>query len=151
MIDYTFSPPIEFVLADLNHLESSITSFREPMEESVRQVLMPSIDTNFHVGGRPAWEPLHGRTRTRNNREGRPLVRTGNLRQVATSFNIWAFSDDEAWIDRLPGAEYGVVHQTGAGGIPERPWAVYQTEDEEGVLEVFEHWIDRILDRTGWD
>lgn len=149
-IDVSFQPPLELVLGDLQAISGRLRSFREPLQRAVREVLSPSFQTNFSVGGRPSWEPLDQDTMVRNRRSGQPLVKTGRLQRVAGQMNIWSFSTEEAWISDLPGAEYGVFHQLGAG-VPERPWAVMQPEDEAAIEEVFAQWIDELLDRYGWD
>lgn len=146
--DTQLLPPASVINADLSELGVSIRSYREPLKRAVQQVLAPSIQKNFDVGGRPPWPPLAEGTILDKTRAGladmSPLVRTGMLRRVAGQLNIWTLNSDEAHIDStgLPErAAYGRFHQTGTRNMPAREWAVIQDEDGAKVEEIFWAWI----------
>lgn len=151
-----FSPPVLDMGNRMHFLGSSISSFKEPLRKAVKDVVIPSFETNFAVGGRPAWEPLSDYTLERRSNAGtgsQILVEHGQLYYYATHAQAWTYDDQEgeAWIQtsKLGAAFYGEVHQWGgyAGSvfIPQREWAVFQEEDANRIGEVFEEWLD---DRT---
>src|SRR6266536_4889488 len=45
-------------------------NLRAPLEQSVRRVVIPSIQENFFEGGRPKWDPLSDETLQRRERQG---------------------------------------------------------------------------------
>ena len=55
-IDWYPSPFV--VAAQFDALGVSVRSFREPLKRSIQQVLSPSFQKNFDVGGRPPWKAL---------------------------------------------------------------------------------------------
>lgn len=146
--------------SDFDKLGVNVRSFREPLKRSIQQVLAPSFQHNFDVGGRPTWRPLTDDTVTRKQRLGYspdPLVRTGLLQRVAGQLNIWEIDRESAQVNvgNLPRASYGAVHQLGSEfiaadgfskGVPQRPWAVIQEEDANEVEEVFFTWIEERID-----
>lgn len=150
--------PTPFLLVrDFENLGVDVRSYREPLRRSVKQVLSPSIRTNFEVGGRPTWEPLAQATQERkvmeNARSFMPLIRTGSLQRVAGQLNLWTITREAASIEQLPQRVwYGAVHQSGDEGsnIPARPWAVIQEEDMNEVEEIFFLWIEERLAAHGF-
>ncbi len=78
---------------NVDRLGAQFRSWKEPLMKSLIEVVMPSIKANFRAGGRPKWQPLSRVTIKERLRKGFPrgpiLVRTGNLRKVATSRQIW--------------------------------------------------------------
>lgn len=112
-------PSIVIAARDINKLALDIQHWREPLERSVIEVMMPSIAKNFVMEGRPdEWEPLALYTeKVRGNR--RPILyRTGALERAASSFSIWTFSDTGATIKKLPvHVWYGAIHQEGYGSV----------------------------------
>jgi phage gpG-like protein len=120
-VTFDFKPSVAILAAKVDKLGIDIRSFREPLERAVKKVMIPSIQTNFDVSGRPAWEQLSEATwSTRAGRGwsgGDILLLTGTLRKTATQFNIWTITQQSATIRDLPQkAWYGKVHQAGAGG-----------------------------------
>ena len=145
---------------------------RQPIERSVRDVLIPSITENFLAGGRPdAWEPLDPQTimrRTGTSRAGflsqmesltggtAPLMRTRKLFNAAKALARWVIRENRATYDFSTFPEkawYGVVHDqppiAERAGIPARPFALIQEKDIEDITQIFWDWIqDRIQLRT---
>ena len=153
-IDFDPSPAV-FAL-EMEILGREIRSFREPLKRSIQKVLGPSFRQNFDVGGRPTWAALSPETiRTKTQKGSRNpeqvLVDTGKLRRVAGQLNIWkiegGYLADEAraYVNDLPGAEYGAVHQFGNDHIPQREFLVIQPEDEVAIEDVFGTWLDERL------
>lgn len=116
-----FEPSLGIAATRINKLGMDIRSFREPLTRAIKQVMMPSIRTNFDVSGRPAWEPLSEATWDMRAKMGYTggdiLLLTGNLRQVSSQFNIWTITTTSATIRDLPQKIwYGKVHQAGYEG-----------------------------------
>lgn len=109
-----FDPSIAILAGRYNTLGIEIQKFKTPLERSVKQVMIPSIATNFHKHGRPRWAELSEETIRVRNGDSRILNRTGQLLSVATSQSIWTITDKSATVRSLPGAEYGGIHQSGA-------------------------------------
>lgn len=158
-IDMDPSPVL--LVASFNKLGQDIRSFKVPLERSIREVVAPSLDENFAVGGRPPWQPLATQTLYRKRSGGaRPLIRTRALRMKAKQLNIWNIDGQEGLATlNLPGSVwYGAVHQGGAGSIigfresgeawgspgyvPERVWALFQEQDVRDIEKVFKKWVD---------
>jgi phage gpG-like protein len=117
-LDFQFDPSIGLVAKRVDKLGLDISSFKDPLERSIRQVMIPSFRTNFAEGGRPAWEPLAPYTVKVRGSETPILVRTGRLVKAATSFDIWSIGDSSAIIRSLgQDAWYGTIHQAGYGGF----------------------------------
>jgi phage gpG-like protein len=143
----------EVAAADLRTIGFNIRSFKVPLDRIVRQVMVPSIRTNFEVEGRPRWVPLAEYTMNLKARKGRSepsrvLVDSGRLRTVATQIGIWKVDRDNAYIQTLKDAPYGFFHQTGFRSgfsgrqVPARPWALVQDEDVDKMEDIFEIWLD---------
>lgn len=165
-LSITVTPSPLIVAMDLQSYGNSIRSFHEPLKRAIQQVAIPSFRKNFDVGGRPPWPSLAEYTQNEREAQGygrdRPiLVRTGRLKRVATQFNIWRIeggyrsSRGRAYVQGLPGAEYGAFHQAAggvagrmspagliSGDIPQRPFLILQPEDRKKIEQVFEKWHD---------
>jgi phage gpG-like protein len=177
-VDMHFEPSLGILARRFDTLGRNIRSFREPLRRSVLKVVIPSIRTNFEVGGRPKWRDLTANTLAARKYEGYGptpiLVRSGMLRRVATQLNIWTIDAEKAMITDLPQkAWYGKVHQAGAGatttftvtntstgieetfeeegegGIPARPFVVLQPDDIDDIEEVFMDWLEEKIAMAG--
>lgn len=138
-----------------------IRSFREPLEMSVRQVVIPSIRKNFAAEGRPAWRPLALATvvdraklqslgKIKTGASGPILDRTGKLKKVATQLNIWSYTRESATITGIDSrVKYATYHQTGTRKMPARPFILLQDEDEERIEQIFYHWLDGRMRKVG--
>lgn len=126
-----------------------IRSFREPLEQSVRRVVIPSIRKNFAVEGRPQWAPLAPSTVLARGASGPILDRTGRLKKVATQLNIWKYTRDSATIVGLDArVKYATYHQSGTSKMPARPFVMLQDEDEERIEQIFYEWLDGRIRRV---
>ena len=133
-------------------------TYRAPLEQSVRSIAIPGIIENFEVGGRPPWVPHSEATEVRRSREGtlggEPqdiLIESGTLFGDAVKLARWSFSSDEEYISNLPNrSAYGRYHQTGTSKSPRRPWASLNTEDVDGIEDIFNRWRDGIVLASLW-
>lgn len=117
----TFEPTIGIAAARIAKLGVDIRSFRVPLKRAIQQVVIPSIQTNFQVGGRPAWEPLSDYTLKRRAADGvggdAPLVRSGKLKRTLSYYNIWTVTSTMAILADLPEqVAYGGIQQAGYEG-----------------------------------
>jgi phage gpG-like protein len=121
--NFEFQPSIAIVAKDLRDLAMGLSDFTVPLTKSIGQVMIPSISQNFRQGGRPTWTPLAQTTiekhRLKKGYGPKPiLVRSGRLRDTATSFSIWSINKVSAVIKQLPPQVwYGNVHQEGYGAL----------------------------------
>lgn len=151
-----FDPPLERLRDDLRQIDRDLSNMRTPLRESVRQVIIPSIDANFEAGGRPPWTPLAQSTTDRRIRQGtgtRILQETGRLRQTATQFSRWDIGTDEAHIGNWPAnvktraavAEFGAERSGGSRSVrvPPRPFLLIQDRDADQIDEIFLDWMER--------
>jgi phage gpG-like protein len=120
VVGITFEPTIGIAAGRIATLGLKISDFKEPLEKAIRLVIIPSIQQNFRVGGRPEWEPLAEYTLKRRRDEGyglTPLVKTGNLERTMTRVDIWTITKSMAILADLPqDAWYGAIHQKGYEG-----------------------------------
>jgi len=149
-------PSAFIMVASLAALGDSVSDFREPLTESVKQVMMPSIRMNFQAQGRPGWAPLAPSTMNRRMAEGsgvtgRILSKSTRLLRRATSFKIWEVTQSEASVTGLgDDVWYGMIHQNGNANTPQREFLVMQPQDEEGIVRVFDQWVDKQLSTHGF-
>lgn len=115
-VKWEIRPSVGIVAKDVDRLAMDIRSFRTPLAAIVRQVMIPSIRTNFSEQGRPKWAALAESTvHARHGAPGPILNRTGLLARRARQFNIWDIGTTSATIRKLPAdVFYGVYHQAGA-------------------------------------
>lgn len=171
--DVEFLPPVSVILKDLALLGLRLRSTKQPLQEAVKKVVIPSFKRTWEAEGRPdAWDELSPYTIQRKTGAslgdsasigggaGVPILvstpaqrelgrhqssgRGGALKTRATSFKIWSFTKDSAYISGAGIQFYGPIHQLGAPGvgIPARPFLILQTEDLEDIEKVFGEWVD---------
>jgi len=118
-LEMKFEPSIIIAAGKIDRLGGLIKDFKEPLTESVRKVMMPSIANNFASGGRPAWEPLSEATLEIRQNFGvggdRILVRSGKLESLASSFGVWRITNAYATVDNIP-VWYANIQQGGYSG-----------------------------------
>lgn len=161
-VSIEFVPPLERIQEDLAEIDRDLSNMRTPLRESVRSVVIPSIDTNFQAGGRPTWQSLSPETVNRRLRQGtgtRVLQETGKLRAAATQFSRWEIGTQEARISNWPANVHtrAAVAEGGASRagytrsvtIPARPFLMIQPEDADNVEEIFLDWMERVA-RGHW-
>lgn len=153
-ITMTMTPPTSVLATDFIALGLDVRSFREPLNRVVREVAIPSIRTNFEVGGRPQWQELEQSTEETRAYQGFAtsiLWRTGTLVNAATQISDWTITSEEAFISNLPErAWYGELHDQGIGGMPERQFFMFQQEDLDAADTIFETWLMERLTAHGW-
>jgi phage gpG-like protein len=155
----TMIPSSAVLMAQFEDFGVGIRSLIEPLKESVRNVVIPSIRENFDAEGRPSWEPLSESREAQKAVQGLPpdiLTASGALRRIATQLNIWEFDggygsgEAVASITGFGDADYGELHMSGTERMPAREFAVLQEEDEDGILEVFDNYIAMRQARAGF-
>jgi phage gpG-like protein len=118
---WSFPPSPGIVAADIKKMGLEFESYKVPLTTAIKTIMMPSIRKNFDVGGRPepGWEPLAEFTIAMRGGSAWPiLVRSGNLKKTASSFQIWSIGQTSATIRQLPSRVwYGNLHQEGYGSI----------------------------------
>jgi hypothetical protein len=98
-----FEPTIGLVAAKIDTLAARIESFRKPLTMAIEQVIIPSIRTNFRVGGRPKWAPLSEFTIKMRDGSAEPILRrTGTLESAVTQLGIWDITTKSAVLRDLP-------------------------------------------------
>lgn len=172
-LDLTFEPSIGLLARRVDKLGVDVRSFREPLKRIIQRVIIPSIRTNFDVGGRPAWADLAEGT-IRQKKTNQKLVESGRLRRVGTQLNIWHIDREKAAVLDLPSSIwYGKVQQAGmeasasksiklagtsrtvdveeqgSGGIPARPWLVIQESDIAQMDLVMSEWLQERIVAAG--
>lgn len=149
-LEFKWEPPLIEVIADLELLAVRLESAKEPLTQSVEEVLAPSIRTNFEVGGRPAWAALADTTIYNRGGSDTPLIYTGALEERVSAPEAWTVTRDTASFNSMPDdVWYGVIHQEGTSDdretIPARPFLMFQPEDEDRVEGIFGKWLDKLI------
>jgi phage virion morphogenesis protein len=161
VVDYGFHPSPLIMAGEMETFGLNVRSFREPLTRAVKQVMIPSIQQNFNVGGRPAWQPVSDATdqiKFAGGFNGGPLIRTGTLKRNMGYQSMWTIDKSQAAIQDLPERiAYGSVHQAGSSSgsgrgsnIPARPFATIQDADEERIEDVFATWLAERAAAVGW-
>jgi phage gpG-like protein len=128
---------------------------REPLLRIAKEVLSPSISTNFDAAGRPEpWPEADPVSRYRVARFGKggsmgisPLLVTGQLQRAAGAFARWRVRENTLTYGNFPPSRwYAVVHDdadtAARAGIPVRPFALIQQEDIVPIQDIFLDWIE---------
>lgn len=178
-VQIDIEPSVGILARKVDKLGLDIRSFKEPLKRAVRDVMIPSIQMNFHKHGRPRWPELSDLTVAKKG-HARPLHLTGLLRETMKQQNIWTIDQEKAMITDLPQKIwYGKVHQAGsqgdsqtfsvvnigAGGagqlstitdieegdnsIPQRRFIMIQPEDEVAIERIFSEWLDERVLKAG--
>lgn len=173
-VSMTFEPSIGIMARKVDKLGANIRSFREPLRESVRDVVIPSIQMNFAKSGRPRWPELAESTWAQKTLGEKALIRTGALRDTMKQIGIWHIDTEKAMITNLPSRVwYGVVQQAGLGGtsttfvrnigtggmtaiteegeggIPARPFVMLQESDMPKIDMIFVRWVNKRVRQAG--
>lgn len=141
-IGQDFWPQVEIIQNDMNRLGNVFKDFRVPLNKSLREVIIPSIQQNFLAEGRPPWEPLTAGT-IENRGSSHPILRvTGLLRRRATQLNMWVIDKTELRPLAIgPLVSYGMFIQGGTRFMPARPYVLLQDEDVSKIEQIFDDWI----------
>lgn len=125
---------------------------RQPLLKIGREVLSPSIEKNFAVGGRPKkWEQV-GTSKYRDQKgdrlgESSPLWVTGKLKRSAKAFARFKVKNNELTYGYFPATLwYAGVHDDAASAkraeIPQRPFALIQAQDIDDARDIFWDWFE---------
>jgi phage gpG-like protein len=113
-LDLQFKPSISIVAGSIDKLGLDIRSFKEPLKRSLVQVIIPSIQDNFHAEGRPKWQELADSTIYKKGFTN-ILLDSGKLFKTMQRQNIWTLNRNYLILTDLPDKVwYGKVHQAGA-------------------------------------
>lgn len=117
-------------------------SFREPLERSVKDVIIPAISENFATEGHGTWPKLAPTTvenKSRNGFPSRMLVRTKAMIIAATQQNTWEYGSDRSSatlnVNKLP--FYADYHIYGTSKMPRRDFTAVGEKEITEVKEVF--------------
>lgn len=132
--------------------------------EAIRdEIVIPSIETNFRVGGRPRWEPLAPATYIRRGIGSaeattlqlsgglKPLDRTGQMKRAAIAKARFTIRNNEMTYGDWPARRwFAPVHDFGSrdGHIPQRAFAKFQPEDIEGIRELTFSWVEDAINKN---
>lgn len=144
--DPKFYRDIAAIEAAIELLGRNLDDFQEPLRASLELVIMPSIATNFQVGGRPKWQAL-SYPYSVYRRPAPILIQTGSMFQATQSMQNWDVGPNSITMNGMSGVKYANFHQTGTRKMPARPYVMYQPEDVEGITQIFEIWVDGLIDR----
>lgn len=141
--DDVFGPKLAARKLDALDLSIRAGGFRIPLEQSVRQVIIPEIKHQFAVGGDPKWAELAESTKQRKKRnKDRILIETGTLEKAATALARWRIKNDEAIFTGLPGqAIYGNFHLVQGYHRPIRDWARWNNSAKDRIDNIFDAWV----------
>ena len=155
---------VEKDFKDLSRDMFSRGRLRSLFEEIRDEVVRPSIDKNFEVGGRPSWEPLSAATLGMGKAEfiesaasgligGRtPLVKSGQMRRAATAKARFKIRENEMIYGDWPEKRwFGPVHNleelAERAEIPHRPFTLFQPEDQVAIQEITLDWVERAVNK----
>lgn len=128
----------------LEELAARVGNLYEPMV-NIGEYLLLSTDTNFAEQRSPdgePWQALSARTllfKHENRRLLEILQSTGRLRASI------AYQADFDSVVVGTNVEYGVDHQLGINGMPERPFLGVSEADEAVILEILEDYLTALL------
>lgn len=113
-----------------------------PLMKNIGEVALQSVQENFEVGGRPAWQPLAPAT-VKAKGHSKPLIASGILKNV-----VMKASATEVVVGVQPAAQaYAAIqHFGGRAGrnhrvtIPARPYMLLQPEDLQEIDDLVQSW-----------
>lgn len=144
--DPKFFRDIAAISAAAELLAKNLDDFQEPLRASLELVIMPSIAKNFEVGGRPKWKELSFPYNV-YRRPAPILVQTGDLFQATQSMQNWDVGPNSISMSGISSVKYANYHQTGTSKMPARPYVMIQPEDVSEIVQIFEIWVDGLIDR----
>lgn len=115
-ITFHFEPSVAIIARKYDTLGHNLKDFRTPLRRSINEVIIPSIQMNFHKHGRPRWARLEENTVANKGGNMVPLQRSGRLMNTMKSSKLWTITRNTAYLADLPQSIwYGKVHQAGLG------------------------------------
>ncbi len=143
-------------LQDMARDLAGTNRMRQPLLDSAKEVLIPSIDKNFKVGGRPkrwkASSPI-STYRMQKAGEGEPtLWVTGKMKRAATRMARFKVLKNTMTYGYFPPTVwYAMVHDRAdiakSANIPHRPFALIQPEDVDGITRIFMRWYESMVNK----
>ncbi len=126
-------------------------AMRQPLLKIAREVLAPSIEQTFRVGGRPkkwkASSPV-STYRLQKGGEGEPtLWVTGKMKRAASALARFKVRENTMTYGYFPPTLwFAMVHDTAsvarAADIPHRPFALIQSDDIPKIEQIFMDWLE---------
>lgn len=128
-------------------------AMRQPLIKIGREVLAPSIDKNFAVGGRPVKWPQVGTSSYRRKHGDRtgdspPLWVTGKMKRSASAFARFHVKANELTYGYFPEMTwFAVVHDDAKvakrANVPQRPFALIQIpKDADDAIQIIGDWVE---------
>ncbi len=144
-------------LADLSRDLAGTNRMRQPLLDIAKEVLAPSIDKNFKVGGRPTrWKassPI-STYRLEKDGEGEPtLWVTGKMKRAAKALARFKVKNNTMTYGYFPAKLwYAMVHDSASvsarANIPHRPFALIQADDIPKMERILMDWVERRVSRN---
>ncbi len=123
---------------------AQVDNFKPALQDIASEVIGPSIQKDFDVGGRPPWTPLAQSTIRKKSRQGaaspsKILVHSGALEKAASDHKKYTINRDtlRAWPF---GNRYWGFHQVG-DGVPQRVIMMLQAADRSDITRLFANYI----------
>jgi phage gpG-like protein len=134
-------------LQDLSADLAGANRMRQPLLDSAKEVLGPSINKNFQVGGRPKrWafvSPVSQYRSSRGMEDSPPLWVTGKMKRAASAMARFKVRNNRMTYGYFPATLwFAGVHDAGAGNIPQRPFALIQANDIDDITRIFMKWYE---------
>lgn len=138
----------------IDKLALGFKSFKEPLEDSLDKVVIPSIKRNFQAQGRPQWKKLTKKTIYNRLMEGYPpvpiLQKVGRLKNNATQKQIWEIKNDmlrlrTVYFDQK--VPYAHFHQIGTIYMPARPFIRIASDEEAEIYGIFMAFMVKQVDK----
>ncbi|KKN23769.1 hypothetical protein LCGC14_0901610 [marine sediment metagenome] len=121
-----------------------VRSFKPVLKEIASEVIGPSIEKDFSVGGRPPWVPLAQSTVRKKSRQGaaspsKILVHSGAMAQAASDHRKYKINRDTLRAAPFK-IRYWGYHQVG-DGVPQRVIMMLQAADRSEITRIFANYI----------
>ena len=131
--------------ARIFHAAANVNDFKEPLTEIAREVISPSVASNFASGGRPTWAALSPVTVERKSAAGVPnpsrvLVHSGMMMRRSDNYSEYKITRSE--LRAAPFATpYWKYHQTGTPRMPQRTIMMLQMADRAAITRIFANFL----------
>lgn len=144
-------------LAALSRDLAGTNRMRQPLLEIAKEVLAPSIDKSFKVGGRPKrWEASSPVSTYRLQKDGESeptLWVTGKMKRAASALARFKVRENTMTYGYFPPTLwYAMVHDSASvsarADIPHRPFALIQSEDVPKMERILMDWVERQVSRN---
>jgi phage gpG-like protein len=138
----------DLIKASTFRLARQLGDMRVPLKTAVTKVIIPSMDKNFMVQGRPRWPPVDTETLYRKfltpseYNAALTLIKTGRMYETIAAGFYWKIDRDKADMEQLDRViPYAKFHQSGTRKMPQRQFALLQQQDIERIVVIFDSWI----------